>query len=101
MQVKEAALAGIELLVVPFTITKDEANQLSPYIISGLHKKMFADKNIPKLLQYAYNQNIKVGFLIEKYLGRTETKVFKQLKYLLTKYKNCISKGFKGVLVKT
>jgi hypothetical protein len=87
MQVKEAALAGIELLVVPFTINEAEANQLSPHVISDLHKRKFTDRNIPKLLQYAYNENIKVGFLIEKYLGRTETKVFLQIKYLLTKYK--------------
>ena len=79
-------LANIELLVVPFTI-KEDGEALSPYITSDLHKKIYADQNLPLLLQYAHKANIKIGFMIEKYLGRTEQKVFEQIKYLLTTYK--------------
>ena len=39
MQVNEAKLASIELLVVPFTIDEKEAKLLSPHITSDLHKK--------------------------------------------------------------
>ncbi len=87
LQVNEAKLANIELLVVPFTITKEEGEALSPYITSDLHKKIYTDQNLPLLLQYAHKANIKIGFMIEKYLGRTEQKVFEQIKYLLTTYK--------------
>lgn len=85
-QVEDTVRAGIEVLVVPWSISTEDARKLNVGIITDLNHRAHVDANIKLLLEVAQDKGQRVCFMIEDFVGRTAQRIYDAVDYLLNAY---------------
>ena len=85
-QIQDTIEAGVEVLIVPWSISHEDGMASSTSVITDISNRIHVDANVKLLMELAAEAGQKVGFLIEEFRGRDRQKVYDAVSYLTSAY---------------